>query len=56
MILYTDELVRLHQAELRAEADASRCCRPYGARRPRTRRARRRQVNGAGAPTRPATA
>ena len=53
MILYTDQLARLRQSELRSEAEASRCCRPLGARRAGARRARRRHVNGADAPTRP---
>ena len=38
MNLYTEELVRLRQAELRTEAEASRCSGPSrGARRPRAR-------------------
>ena len=56
MNLFTDELIRMRQGELLAEAEASRCCRPTGGRSRRSRRGWRRLVNGAGGPTRRASA
>ena len=47
MNLYTEELVRLRQAELRTEAEASRCSGPSGGARPP--RARGRRSHGGGA-------
>ncbi|MDQ4090770.1 MAG: hypothetical protein M3163_10800 [Actinomycetota bacterium] len=47
MNLYTEELVRLRQAELRTEAEANRCCGPSGGARRRRVRGRRSHAGGA---------
>ncbi len=47
MNLYTEELVRLRQAELRTEAEANRCSGPSGGARRRRVRGRRSHAGGA---------